>query len=178
MAKDPVDKVTGEIFRSRAVVCRQAYDDHSVVSFSTGLACVDESLASQSARDEADINVLVRRFGLTGELPQGVRAPTYGDFTGVGSYQEALNALLGAQSAFMALPAEVRSEFDNDPHRFVDFCSKDENYDRMCDLGLLAPEAMQKRVEARRAREAAELQAKVDQEIAKRQKASNEAGHS
>jgi len=170
--KDSVDKVTGEITYSFSLpYVRMAYDDHMIVSDATALRCLDESLASQSALEESDINTLVRRFGLDGELPKDVRAPYYGDFTGLKSYQESLNALLVAQDAFMAMPARVRSEFDNDPHRFVDFCSKDENYDRMCDLGLLAPEPMQKRVEARRAAEAAKMAAAVDAEIAKREKA-------
>ncbi|WNK13427.1 MAG: internal scaffolding protein [Microvirus sp.] len=168
--KDKIDKVTGEILFELPTF-KNAYGDHSPASVACGLRCSDESLASQSAKDEADINVLVRRFGLDGEIPTDVRAPSYGDFTNLGSYQEALNALLGAQNAFMEMPAAIRAEFDNDPHRFVAFCSDDANYDRMCDLGLLAPEPMQKRVDARLAAAAAELEAKVSAELAKREKA-------
>ena len=170
MAKDVVDKVTGEISFVRPV-CRAAYDDHSIWSDVTGLACRDESLASQSAKDEADINVLVRRFGLDGGMPVGVRAPTFGDFSDLRSPHEMAQALVEAQAAFMSMPAGVRSEFDNDPHRFIAFCSDDQNYDRMCDWGLLAPEAMQKRVQARRAAEAADMEQKVQAELAKREKA-------
>jgi phage internal scaffolding protein len=170
MAKDLIDRKTGEILFQRPVV-RQAYDDHMVVSDASGLRCEDESLASQSSKDEADINILVRRFGLDGMLPSNVRAPTYGDFMGLTSYQESLNALIAAQHSFMAMPAKVRAEFDNDPHRFVHFCSDDANYDRMCELGLLAPEAMQKRAEARKAAVAADLDGKVQAELAKREKA-------
>ena len=173
MVKDVVDKVTGEINwgpLSRPQV-RQVYDDHMPMSTASGLLCQDESLASQSAKDEADINVLVRRFGLDGIMPQDVRAPTYGDFTGLGSYQEALNALLAAQQSFMSLPAHVRSEFDNDPHRFVSFCSDDANYDRMLDMGLAAPEAMEKRVKARQKAAADALEASVQAEISRREKA-------
>ena len=43
--------------------------DMSAVSDETGLCCEDESLAIQSAKEDADINTIVRRFGLTGELP-------------------------------------------------------------------------------------------------------------
>jgi len=177
MAKDPVDRVTGEIFDVHPPL-RAAYDDHRPMSIVTGLICLDESLASQSSAEEADINVLVRRFGLDGELPKDVRAPQYGDFTNLGSYQDALNALVDAQASFNAMPAHVRAEFDNDPHRFVQFCSDDRNYDRICDLGMLAPEPMQKRIDARKAKEAADMAAKVEAEIAKREKASKEAKHS
>lgn len=157
---------------------RAAYDDHSIMSDLTGLCCMDESLADQSAADEADINVLVKRFGL-GEVPlSGVRAPFYGDFTGLQSPHEMAQALVEAQATFMMLPAAVRAEFDNNPHRFVDFCSNDENYDRICDLGLLAPEPMQARVEARRKAESDALAAKINEEIAKRQKAADGGQHS
>lgn len=160
-------KKIGEFIRP---ALRAAYDDHSQLSDLSGLLCEDESLASQSSFEESDINVLVRRFGLDGQLPVDVRAPTYGDFTGLKSYQESLDALLEAQASFMAMPAHVRAEFDNDPHRFVSFCSDDANYDRICDLGLLAPEAMVRRVEARQASEKAAFSAKVDAEIASRSK--------
>jgi len=168
-------KKIGEFIRP---ALRAAYDDHSIMSDLSGVLCEDESLASQSAFEESDINVLVRRFGLDGELPTDVRAPTFGDFSGLKSYQESLNALLEAQSAFMSMPAAVRSEFANDPHRFVEFCSKDENYDRMCDLGLLAPEPMQRRVEARKAAEKAAMDARVQEEIDRRSKAPSGASHS
>lgn len=150
---------------------RAAYDDHSQMSDSTGLTCEDESRTAQSFKDEADINILVRRFGI-GEVPlSGVRAPFYGDFTDLKTPHEMAQALVQAQASFMRLPAAVRAEFDNDPHRFVDFCSDDANYDRICDLGLLAPEPMQKRQEARRKAEADALEARVNQVIQEREKA-------
>lgn len=174
-----VNRETGEILSASVRPhLRALYDDHMPMSDATGLKCEDESLASQSEAEECDINTLAKRFGLTGQLPQNVRAPMYGDFTEAKDYQQSLNALVQAQNSFMAMPADIRSRFDNNPHLFVEFCQKDENYDQMCDWGLLAPDAMTKRVEARRAKEQAELEGKVQAEIAKREKASKEAGHS
>lgn len=57
------------------------------VSFDTGLSCDDESLAQQHMAEDADINVIVKRFGLTGQLPQGHRMPEFGDFTGVSTIE-------------------------------------------------------------------------------------------
>lgn len=134
--------------------------DREAVSDATGLRCEDPSLAVQDQRDEVDINTIVRRFGLTGKLPEDVRAPTYGDFTGIGDYQQALNAVIAADAAFMEMPAEVRARFDNDPARFVDFCSDKANADEMAKLGLLSPEAVIAREKA--AREAAAVAAGLD----------------
>lgn len=110
--------------------------DTDEVSRETSLVCEDESLAVQSERDDCDINTIVRRFGLTGSLPVGVRRPEYGDFVGVSDYREALEALEAADASFYAMPAEVRARFENDPARFVDFCSDVSNVDEMIKMGL------------------------------------------
>lgn len=110
--------------------------DTDAASHEAGLLCEDESLAVQSERDDCDINTIVKRFGLTGTLPFGVRQPTYGDFTGVFDYQSALAAISAADDSFYEMPADVRSRFDNDPAKFVDFCSDPANLDEMRKLGL------------------------------------------
>lgn len=110
--------------------------DGDAVSRETSLVCDDPSLAVQAERDECDINTIVRRFGLTGDLPVGVRRPSYGDFTGVSDYRSALEMLELANQSFYSMPAEVRSRFDNDPALFVDFCSDPSNLEEMRKLGL------------------------------------------
>lgn len=114
--------------------------DRDQVSRDSGLECLDKSLAVQDAAEECDINTIVRRFNLTGQLPSGVRAPQYGDFTDVGDYREALDAVMEAERSFMQMPADVRKRFDNDPAQFVDFCSNPDNRDEARKLGLLVPE--------------------------------------
>lgn len=107
------------------------------VSRETGLECLDPSLTVQDAAEDADVNTIARRFGLTGDPSLlNVRAPTYGDFTGVTTYQDALTALQSAQASFSALPAEVRERFRNDPGAFVAFCSDSSNADELVRLGL------------------------------------------
>jgi len=108
----------------------------------SALRCEDLSLAVQDQRDEVDINTIVRRFGLTGQLPSDVRAPQFGDFTGVRDYQSAMNAVLEAEASFMLMPAEVRARFDNDPQAFLEFCSDAANKDEARKLGLLVPEVI------------------------------------
>jgi len=58
------------------VFVRSPYNyDMAKASVESGLACEDASRAVQSQREDADINVIVKRFGLTGQLPQNVRVP-------------------------------------------------------------------------------------------------------
>lgn len=116
---------------------RTAYNyDTMEVSNETGLACMDESLAQQHQKEESDINTIVRRFGLTGELPSNVRVPQYGDFTACTDYQTAIHAVKAAEASFMEMPAHVRARFGNDAGAFVDFCSNMDNIDEMIKLGL------------------------------------------
>lgn len=101
------------------------------------------SRTKQSFRDECDINNILKRFNVTGELPVGSVQPQYGDFSGITDYQSALNAVMEAQDSFLALPAKVRSKFDNDPALFIDWASDEANKDEMKALGLLREETAQ-----------------------------------
>jgi len=100
----------------------------------------------QSSKDEADINTIVERFGVTGQLPQNVRTPLSGDFTEAVDFRTALDAVIEAQRSFDAMPAGVRKRFGNDPAEFVDFSTaRDDkgvlvNLVEMRKLGLAVPE--------------------------------------
>lgn len=110
--------------------------DTDEVSLSTGWTTTQPSLTQQQFKDECDINTIAKNFGLTGQLPPPVYAPTYGDFTEVEDFQGALHAIQRASASFMELPANVRERFNNDPARFVDFCSDARNAPEMATLGL------------------------------------------
>lgn len=117
---------------------RSAYNyDMDEASVESGLTCPEPSLAKQEYAEESDINTIVEQFGLTGQLPQGLEAPTFGDFTGVDDYQSALNAIMEAEAAFMEMPANVRSRFENNPQLFVEFCSDEANREEATKLGLV-----------------------------------------
>jgi phage internal scaffolding protein len=129
--------------KTSGVFLRTPYNyDVNEASDASSLVCEDSSLAQQHAKDECDINTIVRRFGLTGELPSGVRAPVYGDFTSATDYHTALNAVIAADAAFMQLPADIRIRFNNDAGAFVDFVSDDNNRAEAERLGLVLPAAV------------------------------------
>lgn len=117
---------------------RSAYNyDAVAASDEAGLKCEDVSLAKQAFAEEADINTIVRRFKLDGELPIGIRMPTYGDFTEVGDFHSAMNAVALANEAFDAMPAAIRARFHNDPAEFVEFCSDNDNRAEAEKMGLV-----------------------------------------
>lgn len=119
------------------VFLRSPYNyDMDDVSRETGLACDDDSLAVQSALEESDINTIVRRFGLTGELPGDVAMPQSGDYSGVGDFHSAMNVVRQAQEEFLRVPADIRARFLNDPQRFTDFFNDPDNQEEAIKLGL------------------------------------------
>lgn len=97
------------------------------------------SMTQQSMAEESDINNIVKRFGLTGVLPQNVRVPSYGDFTEVNDYTSAMQAIKSAESSFNAMPSEVRARFENSPQKFLQFCADRRNLDEMREMGLAVP---------------------------------------
>ena len=125
------------VYSSIPLFLRTPYNyDRDAVSLSTGLACDDPSLTVQADAIDADINEIVRRFGLTGELPSGVAIPQYGDFTAVADYQSALNEIRRAEAAFLQFPAEVRQRFDHDVASFLDWGLDPANAAEAATLGI------------------------------------------
>lgn len=101
-----------------------------------GLTCLDNSRAVQSQKDDADINTIVRNFGITGRLPESVRVPEYGDFEGISDYREAIHAIREAEDSFMSMPSELRNRLGNSPQRFLEWCADAGNLEEMRRLGL------------------------------------------
>lgn len=97
----------------------------------------EDNRTQQQFKEESDINEIVRRFGLTGEMPDNPRVPQYGDFEEVTDFQSAMNAVRQAEEGFMELPADVRARFANDPQRLMDFLADEANRDEARKLGLV-----------------------------------------
>lgn len=112
----------------------------------SGLACKDPTLTQQSFKDEADINTLVERFHLTGEMPQLQQLPSYDDYTGLFDYQTAMNAVIAARQTFESLPAKTRARFHNEPQEFLEFFEDPENRPEAIRMGLIQapPEVLTK----------------------------------
>lgn len=124
------------------VFVRQPYNyDMMEASDASGLKCLDKSLTQQSFAEEVDINTIVRRFNLTGEVPEGYVAPSYGDFTGITDYHSAMNAVAKAGEAFDELPAQIRARFHNDPQELLEFLGNEENRAEAVKLGIVQEQA-------------------------------------
>lgn len=116
--------------------------DADAESFFSGQEAGGVSLTKQSFAEEADINTIVRRFGLTGQLPVDVAVPQFVDFDGVIDYHSAMIQVRAAQEGFMQLPASVRERFHNEPGELVAFVSDEANRAEAEKLGLVIPKVV------------------------------------
>lgn len=110
-----------------------------------------DSRTRQEFAAECDINTILKRFEKTGAVSHiNPRRPQYLDLPGDIDFQVAMNVMADAERAFMSLPARVRSEFENDPQKFVLFAQNPENLPKLRELGLAKPlEAPREPVEVR-----------------------------
>lgn len=112
--------------------------DRDQASLESGLVCDPaEGKTQQQYADEVDINTIVRRFGLDGDLPQTVAVPLSGDFRGVNDFHTAMNLVRKAEEAFAELPARLRTRFSHDPGELIAFLDDPSNRDEAIELGLV-----------------------------------------
>ena len=91
--------------------------DRDEVSKNTALMSDSETLTQQNFKDETDLNMMIRKYGV---LP--VSEVNWKEFDATvipQDYQQLQNMLREADQAFMDLPAEVRKAADNDPQKFL-----------------------------------------------------------
>lgn len=102
------------------------------------------SMTKQSFKDECDINNILSRYkknmGIN-FLDQyaGVIQDQFADFSFAEDYHTGLQKIREAEGVFEAMPATLRSRFDNDPGKFLDFVSDKGNFDEAVKLGLMKP---------------------------------------
>lgn len=98
----------------------------------------EPSMTRQEFAAECDINNIMKKYESTGQFmhltsKQGM----YADFSEISDYQTMLETVRYADSAFAALPAEVRKRFGNNPGNLIDFLKDEKNYDEGVSLGIL-----------------------------------------
>lgn len=108
----------------------------------TGELFEDVGYTQQEFAAESDINEIVRRFGLTGQLPDVWNAPQSGDFVDAVDFTTAMQAVRKAEEAFEDLPADLRKRFGHDPQELMNFLENGDNRAEAMKLGLIkVPEA-------------------------------------
>lgn len=102
-----------------------------------GLKCLDPSRTDQSQAQDADINVMLERFRVTGQIKQAAAVPTYGDYTGVNDFFTARGAILHAEDEFMRLPPKLREQLGHDPQNFLAYVQDPANLKSLEERGYV-----------------------------------------
>lgn len=151
------------------VFLRTPYNyDVAAASDETAIFCPDtpeNRRTKQEFADEVNINTIVRRFGLTGELPKDFRSPMYGDFDMVTDFKSAVDAVVRAGDEFDRMPAELRARFDNDPQKLLEFVADEGNRDEAIKLGLVLPPTVAHPTSTELASKLDALDAKIDARV-------------
>lgn len=129
---------TGEIIQTPFIRTQYNYN-RDAVSLECGHANDEPTMTQQQFKDECDINTILERFGVTGELPTLIRQPLTEDFVEAFDFQTSMNAIREATNAFNEMPAKVRARFGNDPAEFIKFFEDPENEAEARKLGLMNP---------------------------------------
>lgn len=97
----------------------------------------DRGLTEQSHKDACDIHNILRRAQKTGVLEHvNAYKGTYGTMPTGDQYHAQQNAIARANTMFETIPSKIRKKFDNDPAKFLDYVTKDENYAEMQEMGF------------------------------------------
>jgi hypothetical protein len=121
--------------KKESIVFRTAYGHHDPVQYYTYPE--GESLTQQEFAQDCDVNRIVGKWSQTGVLTHAnASVGDYLDLSDVPTYQDAVNASMSAQNAFMALDAAVRREYDNDPVKFLAAVHDPGQRDRLTELGV------------------------------------------
>ena len=102
---------------------------------------VGKSKTQQQFAEQSDVNWILQHYQ---EIPQrsldsvdGPRRPMFGDFSNVPDLRIAHAALTAAEASFMALPADLRLRFQNNPLELLAFVADSSNRDEAVKLGLI-----------------------------------------
>lgn len=115
---------------------KPAHIPHEGISFEGDPGRTDPTHAK-----DADINNIIATYHKTGFFPTPQAELAYADLFDAPTRQDAFQTVINAESAFMALDANTRKRFDNDPRQFLDFIDDPRNGAELVKMGLATPRA-------------------------------------
>lgn len=95
------------------------------------------SLTEQCHMDECKVQNILKKYRETGRLEHTAKYEgTYMDFANAPDYTEAQIIIANAKSMFETVPASIRSQFDNNPMKYVEFMQDENKRDEIEAMGL------------------------------------------
>lgn len=121
-----------------AFLIRSAYDGQRV---QVAVNCEgDPGRTKQSQKDQCDINFIMAKYLKSGNVDHLAKYQGRYGYAEAITYREALDTVIRAEEMFADLPSEVRTRFDNNPEKFLEFAQDEKNLPEMRKLKLAHPE--------------------------------------
>lgn len=127
-----VDKKTGEITGEGRRYTLRENGSWLIEDFNA-----EPTQTQQQFADQADINNIMKNYPQLHLTGTGAQTGVFADLTNLPDFQAAHDIVMQATNDFMALPAELRKEFDNSPQKLVEFLRDEKNRDKAITLGLI-----------------------------------------
>lgn len=102
-----------------------------------GITFTQPTLTQQHFQEECDVNNIMKKYLVTGTVPQ-IAGAFYDETPDVVDYFSLNNHIAGIDEAFMELPSAVRKKFQNNPGLLLEFLSDERNLDEAISLGLIS----------------------------------------
>ncbi len=118
--------------KTQARKVRSAYGPKKRVA----IKFTEPTLTKQSFKKECDINNIMAKFQRTGAITHVQKNQQNYGFASALTFTESMNIVAKGQSMFNELPSSIRTKFDNDPAKFLDFVQDESNADELVELGL------------------------------------------
>jgi len=94
------------------------------------------SLTKQSFTKECDINNIMAKYQKTGAIDHVTKHEASYGFASSDDFQTSLEIVAKGRDMFNELPSSIRTKFENDPAKFLDFVQDNNNQAEMVELGL------------------------------------------
>lgn len=133
------EKDTSRASGATEMIWRNPYDraDQERYGKLTATVNLEPSMTKECFAVDADLNVLVQRFGITGVPVTPLDPSQFGDYSDAPDLRGALEIMRDAEDAFNNLPARVRRRFDNSAADLWDFLQNPENMAEAEELGIV-----------------------------------------
>jgi len=113
-------------------IVRSAYSKRIPTVFN----CVGPSLTKQSFTKECDINNIVNKYQRTGALDHVNKHEASYGYASSDDFTASMEIVARGKTMFAELPSKIRTKFENDPAKFLEFVQDEKNKEEMQELGL------------------------------------------
>lgn len=99
----------------------------------------EPTLTKQSFKDECNINLIMAKYQKSGAITHLQNHEGSYGFASAVDFTESMQIVTKANSMFADLPSSIRTKFENEPAKFLEFVQNPENAKELVELGLATP---------------------------------------